>query len=75
MYRYKKKKFVTGGSNRKVPIDSYPLPPCPPAPLPPKSFKITNYYYPPDNGKSKQKLLEKPLILAVLGKSLTSLLN
>ena len=56
-----------GQQQDKVTINSYPLP------LPP--FKIRDYYYPPDNGKPKQKVPEKPLILAVFGKSLTSLLN
>ena len=69
---HKKNKFVTGGSNRTK--SQLTVTPCPPTP-PPKSFKITDYYYPPDNGKSKQKVSEKPLILAVFGKSLTSLLN
>ena len=70
MYRYIKVRDG-GGSNRTK--SQLTVTPCPPTP--PKSFKITDYYCPPDNGKSKQKVSEKPLILAVFGKSLTSLLN
>ena len=68
MFRCIKKMFVTEGSNRTK--SQLTATPCPSPP-----FKIRDYYYPPDNGKPKQKVPEKPLILAVFGKSLTSLLN